>query len=97
MRTLKSKLPAAVCSLCNAGWSTELASAVAMSGSERAAVREPAPPLVDDLVGAVGLVDIDDIDLFALLERDAALRFDLAGRAAIVEARQRAPVRLGPA
>src|SRR5260370_24279793 len=66
-------------------------------GSERAAVREPVPSLVDDLVGAVGLVDVDDIDLFALFQKDAALPSDLVGRAAIVEARQRAFIRLPPA
>jgi hypothetical protein len=70
---------------------------MAFPESERTAVREPVPALVDDLVGAVGLVDIDDIDLFALLEGDAALPADLVGRAAIVEARQRAFVRFGPA
>jgi hypothetical protein len=40
---------------------------MAFPESERTAVREPVPALVDDLVGAVGLVDIDDIDLSPFL------------------------------
>jgi hypothetical protein len=52
------------------------------------------PPVVDNFIGAVGLVHVNDIDLLALLEQDAALPSDLVGRAAIVEARERAFVRL---
>jgi hypothetical protein len=52
------------------------------------------PSLVDDLVGAVGLVDVDDIDLFTLLDQHAALPPHLVGGATVVEARQRAFMRL---
>jgi hypothetical protein len=39
----------------------------AFPGSKWTAVREPMPPVIDDFIGAVGIVDVDDIDLCALL------------------------------
>lgn len=55
------------------------------------------PSVVDNFIGVVGAVHVDDIDQLALLEQNAALPSDLVGGAAIVEARQRAIVRLRPA
>jgi hypothetical protein len=52
------------------------------------------PPAIDDFIGAVGVVAVDDIDLFALLEQDATLPSHAVRRAAVVEACQRAFVRL---
>jgi hypothetical protein len=58
--------------------------------SERTAVRKPVPPAIDNLIGAVDLVHVNDIDPLALPQQDAALPPDLVGGTAIVEARQRA-------
>src|SRR5665647_3578907 len=66
-------------------------------GSKRTAIREPMFAVVDDFIGAVGLVDVDDIDLLALPDEHATLPSALVGSAAIIEARQRAFMRLGPA